>query len=360
MQQPSTAPTGSITHPKGSDGAKACVDRARFAAIGRQLLVNDFGISADRVRNVTFALFFPEAAVSRKFGTALEYLASHGFHPIYGGSIDICFDTVATIRSHDEQAPKELPPLLVRVMRMIFEQGVSPMVIMLEKPGCKDACASSLLSRSKGSVFKGDRRQDHLRTVLGSKCAAFKFLHAPDHSDALMWELGILHLAHPDLHNLMRRYDSRDDALHHIAETLTTQPFNPLTLSQSVTRTRDVLKQTEPGTHALGQELDRLIAVGQGDWSELIVGLEALGGSVQVDPWDVITLAAHFTQVDWSRDLSELKHQYRAMAAHDQTQALRLIYDTLRDRGFRGDWPLFLNSCAALDAQEQSGACDQT
>ncbi|MFJ1867968.1 hypothetical protein ACIOD1_25480 [Streptomyces sp. NPDC088097] len=168
-----------------------------------------FAEDADVLGGTTLCVLKPDAAVGRRYGTALEALRDNGFHPADVLRVRHSRLTIReTWRFQLNFADRE------RIAAMDLYLGSLDCVLLVlrderHRPG--DVPASVRLAALKGPATAELRRPEHLRARLGALNGLFNFVHTADEPIDVLRDLGLL-LEQPRRERVRERLLARHDA----------------------------------------------------------------------------------------------------------------------------------------------------
>ncbi|MCX4692834.1 nucleoside-diphosphate kinase [Streptomyces sp. NBC_01408] len=172
-----------------------------------------FGEHLDALQGITLCVLKPEAAVGRRYGTALEALQEHGFRPVDVLRLRHSRLTIReTWRFQLNFADRER----IATMDLCLQSLDSVLLVLQDerhRPG--DVPASVRLAALKGPATAELRRPEHLRERLGALNGLFNFVHTADEPIDVLRDLGLL-LEQPQRERvrgrLLARHDAREEA----------------------------------------------------------------------------------------------------------------------------------------------------
>ncbi len=152
--------------------------------------------------------------------------------------------------------------------------------------------ASARLKSLKGGAHLYNRKPEDLRSLIGAKTGVLSFIHAPDESIDMMREFGIL-LTRQQRCEIAKVMHNPSVSIFY-EEIYREIPSHSLDVQECVKRI-EVLCKASPWITSLC-ELAKKEQCVQVEADSLLDAFDRL--NVQIDPWDIITFCAFFSEAN--------------------------------------------------------------
>lgn len=243
-----------------------------------------------KVNSFSYILIKPDALAARSVKSLFGGLKNYGFEPLACIGLKLTPNTWRSLwRYQLYRAPVGRLVLLDR----LYSMSDSYLILIQDVSGSSSfPSASARLKSLKGGAHQHNRKPEDLRSLIGAKTGVLTFIHSPDESIDMMREFGVL-LCRKQRYEIAKVIlnPSVFDAYEQICEEI---PRHSLDVRECVKQIELVCKESQLIVSLC--ELVKTEKTYQVNAEELLDEFDRL--NVQIDPWDIITFCAYFSEAN--------------------------------------------------------------